>query len=268
MRTSKIAILAALGLAASAYSAQAACNVTATTIASHIASGAHTETDCASAADVTVLQGIAVTHGTDIAALQTGKADVTYVDSQNAAQDTIINQKADTTYVDSQNGAQDAVIATKASTAYVDGQNAAQDTVIATKASTTYVNSQNAIQDNRLNSFNGTGGSLETWASGVDSTLNAHGAMLSDHAVQLGKIHGTLSEHAKGIAIATAIPDAWLSDKESFAIAGGIGGFGDETALGLIAIGRIDNTWSLNAGLGADTEFKEFGWKAGVRAGW
>lgn len=68
-----------------------------------------------------------------ITTLNTVKADKTYVDNQNAAQDTIIAAKADKSYVDAQNAAQDTVIASKASTTYVDAQNAAQDTVIAGK---------------------------------------------------------------------------------------------------------------------------------------
>jgi hypothetical protein len=106
---SAIATIAAMGISASA--AHAACNVTVTTPIS--LTNPFTETDCASAAtvatqggqistvqsDVTTLQGTVVTQGTDIAAIQTGKADVTYVDSQNAAQDDVIATKADTSYV-------------------------------------------------------------------------------------------------------------------------------------------------------------------------
>ena len=62
------------------------------------------------------------------------KAATSYVDSENAAQNTTIATKAATTYVDSG-------LATKASISYVDSQNAAQNTTIATKASTTYVDS-------------------------------------------------------------------------------------------------------------------------------
>ena len=100
---------------------------------------------------------------------------------------------------------------------------------------------------------------------GVTST---HGAAISAHTAMLSEHTARLDEQAKGIAIAMSLPDAWLGEKEKFAIAGNIGGFGDETAIGFAAIGRIDQTWSLNAKFGGDTEFKEFGWTVGARAGW
>ena len=64
------------------------------------------------------------------------KADLSYVNSQNAAQDLVIAAKANTSYVDSQNAAQDAVIALKADKTYVDFQNAAQDAQIAIRLRT------------------------------------------------------------------------------------------------------------------------------------
>ena len=111
-------------------------------------------------------------------------------------------------------------------------------------------------------------GSLETVNVDQGSAINAHSALLSEHSATLADHGKRLDSVEKGLAIATAMPDTWLSDKQSFAIAAGVGGFGDEVALGFAAIGRIDETWSVNAGFGGDTEFKEFGWKAGVRAGW
>lgn len=104
-------------------------------------------------------------------------------------------------------------------------------------------------------------GSLEGGVSANSAAISANTALLSQHTKQL-------DEQAKATAIALAMPDAYLDASEKFAIAGGLGGWGDETALGFIATGRIDNTWSLYAGAGADTEFDQFGWKAGARAGW
>lgn len=104
-------------------------------------------------------------------------------------------------------------------------------------------------------------GSLEGVTGSHGSQLNAHSALLSQHSARL-------DEHAKGLAIAMAMPDTWLGEKDRFAIAGNLGGFSDETAIGFAAIARIDQTWSLNAGVGSDTEFEEFGWKIGARAGW
>lgn len=105
------------------------------------------------------------------------------------------------------------------------------------------------------------GGAIYNQLGQYGQTLDAHSAMLSQHSKRLDTLD-------KGVAIAMAMPDAWLSDKERFAIAGSLGGFGDETAIGFAAIARIDQTWSLNAKAGADTEFKEFGFAVGARAGW
>jgi hypothetical protein len=105
------------------------------------------------------------------------------------------------------------------------------------------------------------GGAIYNQLGAHSSTLDAHSAMLSDHATRL-------DEHSKGLAIAMAMPDAWLSDKKRFGVFGSVGGFDDETALGFAAIGRIDETWSLNAKVGSDTEFKHFGWQVGAGAQW
>ncbi len=93
------------------------------------------------------------------------------------------------------------------------------------------------------------------------ATLNAHSALLSQHTAKL-------EEHAKGLAIAMSLPDAWIEANKRFAIAGSIGGFGDETALGFAGILRLDDVWSVNGKLGADTDFSEFGWTVGARASW
>ena len=77
-----------------------------------------------------------------------------------------------------------------------------------------------------------------------------------------------LDEHTKGLAIAMAMPDAWLSDSKSFGVFGSIGGFDGETAIGLAAIGRIDETWSINTKLGVDTDFEHVGWQLGAGAQW
>lgn len=105
------------------------------------------------------------------------------------------------------------------------------------------------------------GGALYNQLGQHSSTLDAHSAMLSSHSARL-------DEHAKGLAIAMAMPDAWLSDKKRFGIFGAVGGFEDETAVGFAAIGRIDETFLVNAKLGSDTEFDQFGWQVGVGAQW
>jgi hypothetical protein len=110
-------------------------------------------------------------------------------------------------------------------------------------------------------------GSLIVNGDNIPGHLSAHDAMLSQHAATLSDHSARLNEHEKGLAIAMAMPDAWLSDKERFAIAGNLGGFGDETAVGLAAIIRVDEHWSLNGKFGSDTQFEQFGWTVGARAG-
>lgn len=108
----------------------------------------------------------------------------------------------------------------------------------------------------------------DTRLDGHDTQLANHNARLNAHDDILAGHGETLEDHAKGLAIAMALPDAWLSDSKSFGIFGSVGGFDDETALGFAAIGRLDETWSVNGKLGADTDFDHFGWQAGFGAQW
>ncbi len=93
------------------------------------------------------------------------------------------------------------------------------------------------------------------------NSLNAHTALLSEHTKRL-------DEQEKGLAIAMALPDAWLSDKKHFGVFGSVGGFGGETAIGFAAIGRLNETWSVNGKLGADMDFDQLGWQVGFGAQW
>ena len=108
-------------------------------------------------------------------------------------------------------------------------------------------------------------GPLEVVTSDENGNLATDGGAIYG---QLDNHSSQLAEHAKGLAIAMAMPNAWLSDKKSFGIFGSVGGFDDETAVGFAAIGRIDETFSLNAKFGSDTEFKQFGWQVGAGAQW
>lgn len=110
-------------------------------------------------------------------------------------------------------------------------------------------------------------GSLETVQTQHGQRLDAHDALLSQHAATLGAHGKRLDKHEKGLAIAMSLPDLYLTEKERFSIAGNLGGFGDETGIGAGVAVRLDQNWSLNGKLGSDTEFKEFGWSVGARAG-
>lgn len=111
-----------------------------------------------------------------------------------------------------------------------------------------------------LSTHNSQIAALESLTATQGAAINAHSALLSQHSKRLDSVE-------KGVAISMSLPDAWLGEKERFAIMGNIGGFGGETAIGLGAVARIDQNWSVNAKFGADTEFEEFGWSLGARAG-
>jgi hypothetical protein len=111
------------------------------------------------------------------------------------------------------------------------------------------------------------GGNLATDGGAVFNQIGAHGNTLDAHTAMLSTHSRRLGELERGLAVAMAMPDAWLSDKERFAVAGNIGGFGDEMAFGLAAIVRIDSTWSANAKAGVSADGGEFGWTLGARAG-
>lgn len=193
----------------------------------------------------------------DVNAALAAKADTTYVDSQNAAQDIVTGgNSASIVALQSGHAAQQVQIDTATSV-----NNVQQTTInthttqIATHTSQiTAIQGVNTVQNGRLDS-------LETLTADHSAAINAHSALLSEHTARL-------DEQEKGLAIAMALPDAWLSDKKSFGIFGSVGGYNGETAVGFAAIGRLDETWSLNAKFGSDTEGKQFGWQAGFGAQW
>jgi chromosome segregation ATPase len=277
---SAIAILAAMTVGA-----HAACEVkhgTTANVLSNHATLSHLETDCASAADLGTLQGTVTTQGGDIAALQgtvgTQGLAITALQSENATQQgQIDDHEARLDANATKNGEQDtAIAAEKTRNDTQDGQiadhetritanknkNDEQDSTLATHTTQIAgVQAHNVIQDNRL-------GSLETVTAGHEVRLDAHDALLSQHASTLASHGNRLDKLEKGVAMSMAMPDLYLTEKERFSIAGNIGGFNDEIGFAAGAAMRLDQTWSLNAGVATDSEFKEFGWKAGARAGW
>lgn len=262
MKTSAAAIIAALGLVVSSQ-AEAACNVSGGIISFTI-TGQLTETDCASTSTV---------NG-QVSNLQTQIDNITTVDIVNG---TIKSEDIGNGEVKNSNLGQNSVTSDKIQDHTVQGQDIAYGTVTGNNikdgsvqkkdlsysvqhqmnatSQWTYINTiWNAKQQGQIYD-------LRTENSEQWEAISANTALLSQHSSRL-------DSHAKGLAIAMAMPDTWLQPHEKFAIAGNIGGFDDETAIAFSGIARIDETWSLNAGLGSDTEFKEFGWKFGARAGW
>ena len=104
------------------------------------------------------------------------------------------------------------------------------------------------------------GGRLATDGGATHAAIesNAHAIAANSTAIQ---------ENAEGVAIAMAMPDAFLDSTENFSIAAGFGGFNGETAFGAIGTARIYGSFSAYAGGGVSTSGSQWGWKVGARAG-
>jgi hypothetical protein len=257
MHTSRIALFAAVACLA-VSPAKAACNVTQSGLLSH------DESDCASAATV-------ASQGNQISALQSGKADKSYVDNGNAVQNAFIigNYVLDGFQQDQLDEHEDRLDAHKKAIVHNYQWDAKQQKQI-TRLERSDGKQWKAIgglkHENKQQWY--AIHDLKEWNEDQDIRLDAHQAILSQHSKEIGQINGRLDKHEKGLAIAMAMPDAYLQQNENFAIAGNLGFFDDQTALAFAAIGRINQTWSVNAGIGSDTGFEEVGGRVGVRAGW
>lgn len=124
----------------------------------------------------------------------------------------------------------------------------------ATHAAISNNTAKNVQQDNRLD--------------GHDTAISNNAAAIQDNADLLSTHGNRLDDLDDAASIALAMPDAWLGDSKSFGIFGSVGGFNGNTALGFAAIGRINETWSINGKLGADTDFDNVGWQVGAGAQW
>lgn len=198
--------------------------------------------------DLGTLSGTVVSQGNDIAALQTDKADVTYVDQKNQEQDDVINTKASQDDLDT-----------------VEQESKDRDTALDNKK----------VDKTRLDSFNGTGGSLETWATGVDATNATQTALLSQHSGQIAALEGDVSKLFKkneqafeGIAIALAMESPQVDPGKRFGISLNYGNFEGESALAAAAKLRFDDTWAGTAGVGYGMGRQTLGVRAGIQAQW
>ena len=99
-------------------------------------------------------------------------------------------------------------------------------------------------------------------------TIKRNEAGVAANRASNERIFQELEKHARGIAIATAMPDAHLNQSENFVIAGNVGGYGSETAFGFGGAVRIDEHLSMSLSMATDTGFKDTGWKVGGRVGW
>ena len=159
---------------------------------------------------------------------------------------------------------------------YVDGQNSAQDVHI------------NATND-RLNSFNGTGGTVESWATGVDNwagnvnghlgsidnTLASYGNQISTlqdwQSVAKGQISDLYKRSSKayeGTAIALAAQNFTLETGKRFGVSANFGTFEGQSALASSMAIRLDTNWQLNGSVGFGTNNGTVGARAGVTGQW
>lgn len=261
-------IFAVLATLAFAGEAAAKCEVTQNTAGPVALGSNHTETDCASTADTNAALALKANSAnvftkTEVDDKLAAKADITYVDSQIL----IVQGAVDAEKI--RNDEQDATLANHSTRiTATEEKNGTQDEKLTDHDERITTNTNNiATTNNRLNSFNGTGGSLETWATNTDKHLAAIDQTNFVQDNRLSSLERTTDKHARGLAIAMAMPDTWLSDREKFALAFNVGGFDDETAFGAAAIVRFDNRWSGNMKLGTDSGFKDIGWTVGARYG-
>lgn len=123
----------------------------------------------------------------------------------------------------------------------------------------------------RLNEFNGTGGSLESWASGVNGQITA---MQNDFTAykayvgnQVSRLDGRIDKAYAGVAIALAMESPQVDPGKHFGLAINWGEFEGENAGALSAKIRFDHMWSLTAGVGTSTS-GTVGARAGLQAQW
>lgn len=258
-------MFAVLGLLAMSDTAFAKCEVTQPTtniFGFVVANGdKHTETDCASKDETdTALSLKADKAATDTAlALKADKSD-TYTKDETDGKVVVLQEQIDEEKIKTAKNTSD-IAAHETRITQTEAKNGEQDGKLDDHETRITKNTSDiATTNDRLNSFNGTGGSLETWATGTDAHLATVDRRLDNIDAMLGK-------HARGLAIAMALPDAWLSDHEKFALAFNVGGFDSETAFGAAAIFRINHNWSGNMKIGTDSGFNEIGWTVGARYG-
>ena len=101
-----------------------------------------------------------------------------------------------------------------------------------------------------------------------DNRLDRHRLDIDENTAAINHNTAAIEDNAASAAIALSMPDSFLNDSESYSIAAGFGGTGDDTAFGAIGTIRFDETWSGYVGGGLSFKGDQYGWKAGARAGW
>jgi hypothetical protein len=153
----------------------------------------------------------------------------------------------------------------------------------------THVQNQADATDTRLNTFNGTGGSLEGWASGVDNwradtnawrggvdnTLAHYGSEISAlqnwqgvATAQIANLQSRMGKVEGAAAIAMTLQVPTLEAGKRFAFSGDFGGANNTGAFTVGTAIRLNDTWQLHAGGGTATNGQAWGGRVGVTGQW
>ena len=153
----------------------------------------------------------------------------------------------------------------------------------------TNVQNQADATDHRLNEFNGTGGTIENWASGVDNwradtnawrggvdnTLAHYGSEISAlqnwqgvATAQIANLQSRMGKVEGAAALAMTLQVPTLEAGKRFAFSGDFGGANSTGAITAGAAIRINDTWQLHAGGGSATNGQAWGGRVGFTGQW
>jgi hypothetical protein len=144
-------------------------------------------------------------------------------------------------------------------------------------ANTTAIHQTNT----RLNSFNGTGGTVEDWASGVDSTLTNYGnrittaegkitnlySLYGAQQGQINNLNGRMDKAYAGIAMATAFESPQVDPGKRFGISLNWGEFEGVSAFSTSAKLRFNDNWAATGGA-AVSQSGQTAAKIGIQTQW
>jgi hypothetical protein len=124
-----------------------------------------------------------------------------------------------------------------------------------------------ASTNTRLNEFNGTGGSVESWATSVDTLNYNQNNRLNNIDSHLGVLDKKMEKAYEGVAMALAMESPQVDQGKKFGLSVNWGTFEGENAFAAAGKIRFDNTWSGTAGIGVGTA-GTVGGRAGIQAQW
>jgi hypothetical protein len=152
-----------------------------------------------------------------------------------------------------------------------------------------HVQNQADATDHRLNEFNGTGGTIENWASGVDNwradtnawrggvdnTLAHYGSEISAlqnwqgvATAQIANLQSRMGKVEGAAALAMTLQVPTLEAGKRFAFSGDFGGANSTGAFTVGTAFRLSDTWQFHAGGGAATNGQAWGGRVGFTGQW